>query len=337
LDVGCLLSYAAIFGILLFAKEIEKRFYHPNCFVKKMVVLVATTSTAQVFTMPMCLYYFHQFPILLLLSNLLAIPITTYLLYSEIVIVLMSWCAPIAKAVAYLATKLILFLNKSILWMSTIPFFNIDNIQISYTQYFMLMLAMVAISWAFIKKQFKPLLVGLGLIAVFWMIHIAERQQALQQQKIVVHNANRKSMVQLFDGQKYYVMTTDTITASDVRNILHPTQLIYRANTPTQWPITTNETMSMCVFDGKKIVNINQKFSNATTQLLQVDYLILSHNQGNSLEALMQQFDCKQWIADGSNSLWKIEQWKKEAATLHLPLYITAEQGAFVASLADDQ
>jgi hypothetical protein len=35
-------------------------------------------------------------------------------------------------------------------------------------------------------------------------------------------------------------------------------------------------------------------------------------------------------IADGSNKLWKIKQWEKEAQELHLPLHLTTAAGPFI-------
>jgi hypothetical protein len=35
-------------------------------------------------------------------------------------------------------------------------------------------------------------------------------------------------------------------------------------------------------------------------------------------------------IADGSNKLWKIKQWEKEAQELHLPLHSTPAAGPFI-------
>ena len=35
-------------------------------------------------------------------------------------------------------------------------------------------------------------------------------------------------------------------------------------------------------------------------------------------------------IADGSNKLWKIKQWEKEAQELHLPLHSTPTAGPFI-------
>jgi competence protein ComEC len=40
--------------------------------------------------------------------------------------------------------------------------------------------------------------------------------------------------------------------------------------------------------------------------------------------------DTKLVIFEASNSLWKIEKWKKECDALNLPYYSIPEKGAFV-------
>ena len=48
---------------------------------------------------------------------------------------------------------------------------------------------------------------------------------------------------------------------------------------------------------------------------------------------LAQTFECKKYIFDASNSLWKIGQWKKECEELHLHFHSVSEQGAYVTDL----
>uniref|UniRef100_UPI00258DF3A1 hypothetical protein n=1 Tax=Hydrotalea sp. TaxID=2881279 RepID=UPI00258DF3A1 len=61
--------------------------------------------------------------------------------------------------------------------------------------------------------------------------------------------------------------------------------------------------------------------------------VILSQNPNVSLQEIYRQWPCKQFVADGSNSLWKINQWKKEAEALHLRLHSIPESGAFTLNL----
>jgi competence protein ComEC len=61
-----------------------------------------------------------------------------------------------------------------------------------------------------------------------------------------------------------------------------------------------------------------------------LDYMVISKNPKIKIRDLAQAFDCSHYIFDASNSLWKIEQWKKECEELHLQFHSVSEQGAFV-------
>ena len=58
---------------------------------------------------------------------------------------------------------------------------------------------------------------------------------------------------------------------------------------------------------------------------------ILSLNAGINLEKLIQQTGCRNWVADGTNSVWKIQEWKKQAEQLHLRFAFCKPVWAFTA------
>ncbi|HEX8332113.1 MAG TPA: ComEC family competence protein, partial [Segetibacter sp.] len=60
-----------------------------------------------------------------------------------------------------------------------------------------------------------------------------------------------------------------------------------------------------------------------------VDVIILSKNPRIYINQLAAVFDCKQYVFDASNPLWKIKLWKKDCDSLHLPHHSVAEKGAF--------
>jgi competence protein ComEC len=66
---------------------------------------------------------------------------------------------------------------------------------------------------------------------------------------------------------------------------------------------------------------------------MKIDYIIISKNPRIKITQIAKNFDCKNYIFDASNSLYKIEQWKKECEELHLHFHSVLEQGAFVINL----
>jgi len=47
---------------------------------------MAISLAAQVFTFPICIYYFHQFPNYFLLTNIIAVPLSSAILFPDILI-----------------------------------------------------------------------------------------------------------------------------------------------------------------------------------------------------------------------------------------------------------
>ena len=66
-----------------------------------------------------------------------------------------------------------------------------------------------------------------------------------------------------------------------------------------------------------------------------VDLVVISANARIKLSVLAAVFDCRIYVFDASNTLWKIEKWQKECEELHLRSYSVAERGAFVLDLKD--
>ncbi len=74
--VGFQLSYLAVLGILILQKPIEALVSVENKVLKGCWKLMSLSLAAQVFTLPLTLFYFHQFPMLFAVTSFLAVPLT---------------------------------------------------------------------------------------------------------------------------------------------------------------------------------------------------------------------------------------------------------------------
>jgi len=82
-DLGWLLSFLAFFGILVMAPAIEARLGHPKLIAVRLFI---ESTTAQVLTLPLILYFFGDLSIVSPITNLLILPLV-----------------PLAMAVSFLA------------------------------------------------------------------------------------------------------------------------------------------------------------------------------------------------------------------------------------------
>ncbi len=126
--VGFQLSYLAVLGIVIFQKPIYNCFYIKNKWVDKTWQLITVSTAAQLLTFPVCIYYFHQFPNLFLISNLIAVPLSAIILYTEIALITFSWIPFAGTWLGKLVTGLVWVMNKIICWINDLSFAVWDKI-----------------------------------------------------------------------------------------------------------------------------------------------------------------------------------------------------------------
>jgi len=124
MDVGFQLSYAAVISIGAF-------FPYMNWWMPRETklgdFLWKTTSmslSAQLGTLPLTTFYFHQFPTLFLLANLIVIPMSSVLLIGGLILACLQWIKPVATVIGFLLEKFEWLMNEFIVRMSNIPFFS---------------------------------------------------------------------------------------------------------------------------------------------------------------------------------------------------------------------
>ena len=79
-QVGFQLSFLSVFTILLFYKPIYNLLPHGNRITEKVASLLSVSAAAQIGTLPLVIYYFHELPLLGLLTNLIIVPLLPILL-----------------------------------------------------------------------------------------------------------------------------------------------------------------------------------------------------------------------------------------------------------------
>jgi competence protein ComEC len=79
-DIGFQLSFSAVLAILLINPYLDKLYKPSNPLVRYVWGLLCVSTSAQLGTAPLSIYYFHQFPLIFLVTNLFAIPIVGVLM-----------------------------------------------------------------------------------------------------------------------------------------------------------------------------------------------------------------------------------------------------------------
>src|SRR5579863_5753533 len=111
-DVGFQLSYLAVAGLIIFQPIVYKWFHFKQKWVDKLWLLCSASIAAQVITFPLSAYYFHQFPVYFLVSNLLIIIPSAIIMYSGIAYLLFGSIPILGEISGLILEKSILIMDR---------------------------------------------------------------------------------------------------------------------------------------------------------------------------------------------------------------------------------
>ncbi len=331
-DVGFQLSYAAVLSIIIFMRPVYNWFYIKNKLLDFIWKLNAVTIAAQVLTVPLSIYHFHQFPNLFLLTNFLAVPLSSAILLGMIFLCMISIIPAAALLFGKLLTWLIWVMNTYIERIETIRFSLWDGLQINFGQTLLLFLFAIGITYWLMERSTTSLKLGLLALLGFVSLRSISFIETNYQEKIIVYNVPQKTAIDFLDGRKYYFAgDKDLLTDDFARNFhLKPSRIFFRIN---EVQTLNGLTADSNYFDykGRKILLIDETVKYLSDEKKQeIDLLIISKNPKIYMNTLSQSLNIKQVVFDGSVPAWKTQYWKKDCDSLKIPWYDVTISGAFV-------
>jgi competence protein ComEC len=131
-DVGFQLSFAATFGLILFAQPFTDGFvalasrWLPETSVKKLAgpagEYLLFTVAAQITTLPVIAYYFQRVSLISLPANLVILPVQPpVMIVSGLAVLLAMVWFPLGQLAAYVAFPFIAFTIRAVEWFASLP------------------------------------------------------------------------------------------------------------------------------------------------------------------------------------------------------------------------
>ena len=331
-DVGFQLSYTAVFGILLFFKPVRNRLYFKNKSLRWVWDLCAVSLCAQVFTLPLVIYHFHQLPLLFLFSNLVAVPLSSLVLVAELALFLFAWLPHINLFIGKLTEALLWLMNAFTMHIDKLPFSVWNGLQISFLQLLILFaITTIVTCWLFTRHTKNIIAALLGMM-LFFMLRDINIYQHKTQQKLIVYNVPKHRAIDFIAGTDCHFFG-DSVVIKDavLRNFnIKPAHTRNRLYTSGEMvlPDISNfiiqlNTLNVLALSGPAPEGKPHK-------KIDVDVIILSNNSTVMPAQLHRLFNCKYIVVDSSVPAWKFSKWKKEFEQLHLRFYSVPEQGAFI-------
>lgn len=199
-DVGFQLSYVAVLGIWWLTNPIKKLFRKPKFKVEKFFYEIsAMTFAAQIATLPIAIYYFHQFSFVSIIANLLIIPLSEIIIVSSLLIVVLIAFG--LSDIPFFYKGFDIFVEsvlKIIHWFSSFDSLMNKNISLNILELSLLLLVIYFLKFL-IKDIFNPknlLRFGFCLLA-FFVVRISFNIYQYNKDEMLVHSFYKEKIVSI--------------------------------------------------------------------------------------------------------------------------------------------
>lgn len=335
-DVGFQLSYLAVGGLVVFQPMIYRWLNFDNWLANAVWMACSVSLAAQIITFPLSAFYFHQFPVYFLLSNLLiAIPVMI-IMYAGLLYLLLPQIPFLSAALAYILERTILLMNKALVLIEHSPFASIGKIWLTRLEYLLLYGIVICLFYFIYNKHKNFLKLSMGLTLVLCVSISIKRVYAAQNNDIVILNLKRHLGIIFKQGDKAIILTDLDPADKNYRYSVQPYLDSIKVADTSVVSLTRNISESyfrkagkLLQFQNTKLYVVDKDAERAHfTQKLQVDYLYITQNPRLSVTQLAKNFEYKLLLIAADNSDRTVERLSNEAKTAHANFKIIKRNNA---------
>lgn len=210
-NVGFLLSYCAVIGIVTLQKPIYNLIYVKSRLLDKIWELTSVTLAAQLATAPFSIYYFHQFPMYFWLSNLFMGPISSVVIIGGMVMLLVSFIPYINIGVAFCVKWMIFAMNYVVSFVESMPLSIIKGLYINGLEFACLIVSLLSLMMLIEHKQ-KILLYGmLSILLIFSASQLTRAVMRRDQMSFTVYAMNKNTVIDFVCGDEHVALCDTTV------------------------------------------------------------------------------------------------------------------------------
>ncbi len=320
-DVGFQLSYLAVFGLIVLQPIVYKWLTFKNKWADKLWAACSVSIAAQVITFPLSAFYFHQFPVYFLISNLFIVIPTEIIMYSGIFLLLLPQIPFVSNGLARVLENSILVMNKFLTWIEHLPYASISKIWLTTVEYLLLYTIIISLFYFLFDKKKWLVKLALTCVLIFCVSICIEKTSSWRSSNIAWLNVNKHKAIVFKNGSAAVILTDLKDTAKTYRYSVQPYLDSCRIGNVRLLPLNKNINIpwmakqgGLVQFFNKRILLLNSQVADSElSPKLSADYIYITGNPHAQLEAINSNFGYRLLVMDGSNSDTYIDKLKGEA------------------------
>ena len=309
-EVGLQLAYLAVAGLIIFRPVVYKWLKFKNKIADRIWSICSVSIAAQVVVFPLSAYYFHQFPVYFLLSNLLAVVPVTIIMYTGIIYLLLPQIPVVSQFLGYILEHTILLMNKMLAAIERLPFVSINKIWIAGIECLLLYAIIIALFYFLYDR--KVWVLKFCLICVLLLsVSVSLKKINMQQTNSLAFLSLRKHVgIVMKNGDKAVVISDLTDTDKNYKYSIQPyldssgidNVQVYNLKEDMRSAFAAKR-YNLIQFGEKKILICEGKGNDDfLDRELNPDYIYVTGNARGFVNAIIKKHPQQMLVIDGSNS-----------------------------------
>jgi competence protein ComEC len=320
-DVGFQLSYAAVASIITVKPVLDKWWRIKHRIGNWFLDLFKVSIAAQIGVLPLSLYYFHQFPGLFFVTNMVVVPCLIVILGLGILMLVLIGVHQPPDLLIQILSWFIQIMNRFVEWVSSKEAFLFDQISFDLTALILSYLILFFLSIFYYKRTFKNLMVLGGCILVFQVV-VQQLPALTSKNAFVIFHKSRYSVFGLQSNQHLEIHhDLDSINRLRMLN-----DYTIGAAIKTQ---STDSIQRLYKVDDKLLLVVDS-LGIYTIKSVKPQWVVLRQSPKINLNRLIDSLSPELIIWDGSNYKSYQKRWKLTCEAKKIRCHQTSEKGAFL-------
>jgi competence protein ComEC len=304
--------------------------------------IISVSLAAQIATFPISAYYFHQFPNYFLITNLSALPLSSFVIYLGLAVIGTSFYPDLSMLLGKLLSWLVVALNKIVEFIEGLPGAVTHGLYLNLFETLVIYL-FILLMMGFLLLRSKKALLAAMLAAVLFMSSLLYREWRSEHQTWwTVYSVKKASAMDFIVGRDRYLVADASLLCDAQRIDFHTgsfmdalgirsfNALDIKSDTLLHEPCL-RRVGELFFFKGKRIGIFSEKHIHSKP--LTLDYLVIAGNPKCKMKDILREYLPRMIIIDASNSRYKAEKWVQQCSVLGIPCWSVPHSGAYVVEL----
>lgn len=202
-DVGFQLSFLAVLGIYWLNQPILKYLPRQDHYFKKIIYnTISISIAAQLATLPLVLYYFHQFSLISIFANFFIVPFSELIIVFSFVMTALIGFNVDVEGINVIYDFVIKVLLKVIHWFAGFDSVFFENIPLNLVEVFALFGIVYFLKFMLVKFNFKNASNVILSVLIFILIKVSFNIIENQKDEFLVHHYKKDKIISIKSGDQ---------------------------------------------------------------------------------------------------------------------------------------